>query len=159
MADKTDLLNSLDSADFTPTLDALDALVASLEIAGMPLSGLLDKTWQWTGGPAQPGSSEIITIEKPQLYQVTYRSDGTIEIIADCNQASMSYELSQGGLNGSMLATPGPMTLVECGPDSHYQAFINSLEATQGYRVHPGGNELSLILPAGGGILTFVAVP
>lgn len=157
MAEKMELLNDLDSADFTPTLDALDALVASLEIERVPLSGLQDKTWQWTSGPAQPGSSEIITIENPELYQVTYRSDGTIEITADCNQASMSYELNQGGLNGGMLATPGLMTLAECGPDSHYQAFINSLEAAQGYRVHPGGNELSLILPAGGGILTFVA--
>ena len=159
MAEKTDLLNRLDSADFSPTLEALDALVASLEIEGMPLSGLQDKTWQWTSGPAQPGSSETITIENPELYQVTYRSDGTIEITADCNQASMSYELNQGGLNGGMLASPGLMTLAECGPDSHYQAFINSLEAAQNYRLHPGGSELSLILPAGGGTLSFVAAP
>jgi heat shock protein HslJ len=156
MAEKMELLNDLDSADFTPTLDALDALVASLEIEGMPVSGLQDKTWQWTSGPAQPGSSEIITIENPELYQVTYRLDGTIEITADCNQASMSYELNQGGLNGGMLATPGLTTLAECGPDSHYQAFISSLEAAQDYRVHPGGNELSLILPAGGGTLFFM---
>ncbi len=159
MAEKTDLLNRLDSADFSPTLEALDALVASLEIEGMPLSGLQDKTWQWTSGPAQPGSSETITIENPELYQVTYRSDGTIEITADCNQASLSYELNQGGLNGGMLASPGLMTLAECGPDSHYQAFINSLEAAQNYRLHPGGSELSLILPAGGGTLSFVVVP
>lgn len=159
MAEKMELLNDLDSADFTPTLDALDALVASLEIEGMPLSGLLGKTWQWTSGPAQPGSSEIITIENPELYQVTYRSDGTIEITADCNQASMSYELNQGGLNGGMLATSGLTTLAECGPDSHYQAFISSLEAAQGYRVHPGGNEVSLILPADGGILSLAAAP
>ncbi|GJM39722.1 MAG: hypothetical protein DHS20C20_00040 [Ardenticatenaceae bacterium] len=159
MTEKIDLLNSLDSADFSPTLEALDALVASLQIEPMPLSGLQDKTWQWTSGPAQPGSSESITIENPELYQVTYRSDGMIEITADCNHASMSYELNQGGLNGSMLATPGLMTLAECGPDSHYQAFINSLEAAQGYRVHPGGNELSLILPASGGILSLVAAP
>ena len=158
MAEKTELLNGLGSTDFTPTLDALDALVASLEIEGVPLSGLQNKTWQWTGGSAQPGSSEIITIENPELYQVIYRSDGTIEITADCNQASLSYELNQGGLVGNMLAAPGPMTLAECGAESHSQAFISSLEAAQSYRVHPGGNELSLILPAGGGTLSFVAV-
>ena len=156
MTEKTELLSGLDSEDFTPTLDALDALVASLEIEGMPISGLQNKTWQWTSGPAQPGSSEIITIDNPELYQVTYRSDGTIEITADCNQASLSYELNQGGLVGSMLAAPGPMTLAECGAESHSQAFISSLEAAQSYRVHPGGNELSLILPAGGGTLSFV---
>jgi heat shock protein HslJ len=52
-----------------------------------------------------------------------------------------------------MLAAPGPMTLAECGPESHYLAFVYSLQAAQNYRVHPGGNELSLILPAGGGVL------
>ncbi|WP_420642681.1 META domain-containing protein [Candidatus Leptofilum sp.] len=159
MAEKTELLNGLDSSDFTPNLAALDALVASLEIDGVPVSGLQEKTWQWTSGPIQPGSSEIVMIDNPELYQVTYRADGTIEIVADCNQASMSYELRQSGLNGSLLATPGPMTLAECGSDSHYQAFISSLEAAQDYRVMPGGNEMELILPAGGGTLSFVAAP
>jgi heat shock protein HslJ len=153
MAEKTELLNGLDSADFAPSLATLDALVASLEIDGMPVSGLQDKTWQWISGPAQPGSSEIITIEHPERYQVTYTSDGTVEIVADCNRASLSYELRQGGLAGSMLAAPGPMTLAECGPESHYRGFVFSLEAAQTYRVHPGGNELTLILPAGGGEL------
>lgn len=54
-----------------------------------------------------------------------------------------------------MLAMPGPMTLAECGPESHYQGFVSSLQAAQTYRVHPGGSELSLILPAGGGELVF----
>jgi heat shock protein HslJ len=153
MAEKTELLNGLDSADFAPDLVTLDALVASLEIDSMPVSGLQDKTWEWISGPAQPGSSEVITIEHPEKYQVTYTSDGTVEILADCNRASLSYELNQGGLIGGMLAAPGPMTLAECGPESHYRGFVSSLQAAQTYRVHPGGNELSLILPAGGGEL------
>jgi heat shock protein HslJ len=157
MAEKTELLNGLDSADFTPNLATLDTLVASLEIDSVPVSGLQDKTWQWISGPAQPGSSEVITIEHPELYQVTYTSDGTVEIVADCNRASLSYELKQGGLVGGMLAAPGPMTLAECGPESHYRGFVSSLQAAQTYRVHPGGNELSLILPAGGGVLVLRA--
>jgi len=48
---------------------------------------------------------------------------------------------------------PGPTTLTACGPDSHYRGFVSSLQAAQDYRVHPSGNELSLILPAGGGEL------
>ena len=159
MAEKTELLNGLDSADFTPNLATLDALVASLEIDGMPVSGLQDKTWLWISGPAQPGSSEIITVENPELYQVTYTSDGAVEIIADCNRASLSYELNQGGLVGGMLTRSGPMTLAECGPASLYQGFVFSLEAAQTYRLHPGGSELSLILPAGGGTLFFMTTP
>jgi hypothetical protein len=119
----------------------------------------LDKTWQWVSGPSEPGSDEIISIESPELYQVTYGSDGTIEIVADCNQARMSYELNQGGLVGGMLVMPGPMTLAECGPESHYLSFISSLEAAQDYRVLPGGDQMELILPAGGGTLSFQAAP
>jgi putative lipoprotein len=36
-----------------------------------------------------------------------------------------------------------------------YQSFISSLEAAQSYRVWAGGNEMELVLPAGGGVLLF----
>ena len=59
------------------------------------------------------------------------------------------------GMTGGMLASPGPTTLAECGPESLYQSFISSLEAAQSYRVWAGGNEMELVLPAGGGVLLF----
>ena len=36
----------------------------------------------------------------PALYQVTYGSDGTIEIVADCNQAALGYGLTSSGMAG-----------------------------------------------------------
>lgn len=148
-------LNGLSTDQWDPDLATLDAVVASLQIEGMTPAGLVDKTWQWTEGPAQPGSSEIVTVEDPSLYQVTYGSDGTITFTADCNSGSMSYELNNGGMTGGMLVQPGPMTLAECEPGSLYNAFISSLQAAQNYRVWAGGNEMELVLPAGGGVLLF----
>ena len=150
-------LNGLSSDQWDPDLSVLDALVASLEITGMTPAGLVDKTWQWVEGPVQPGSSEIVRIPDPSKYQVIYGSDGTINYDADCNSGSMSYELRNAGMNGGMLAQPGPTTLAECGPDSLYQGFIFSLEAAQDYRVWAGGYEMELVLPAGGGVLLFRA--
>ena len=52
-----------------------------------------------------------------------------------------------------MESLPGAVTLAECGPDSLSNAFISSLQAAQSYRVWAGGNEMELVLPAGGGFL------
>jgi putative lipoprotein len=56
-------------------------------------------------------------------------------------------------MTGGMLALPGPVTLAACGPESYSESFIASLQASQSYRVWAGGNEMELVLPAGGGIL------
>jgi putative lipoprotein len=146
-------LNSLSADQWDPDLETLNAVVASLQIEGMTYSGLLDKTWVWTEGPVQPGSSEIVQVPDPEKYQVTYGSDGTMNFVADCNSGSMSFELRNSGMTGGMLATPGPTTLAECGAESLYDGFINALTAAQDYRVWAGGNEMELVLPAGGGVL------
>ncbi len=153
MASQVETLNALSTEQWQPDLATLDALVASLQIEDIPVAGIQDKSWLWTEGPSEPGSSEIVTIEDPTLYQVVYGSEGTINFVADCNSGSMGYELRHGGLSGGMLASAGPMTLAECEPDSLYQSFINSLLASQDYRVRAGGDDLELILPAGGGTL------
>jgi hypothetical protein len=146
-------LNSLATNQWALDLATLDALVASLQIEGMTGAGLLDKTWQWMQGPAQPGSSEIVTVPDPSLYQVTYGSDGTMTWVADCNRGSTTFELRNTGMTGGMLAAPGVTTLAECGPGSLYQGFVNALTAAQDYRVWAGGTDLELVLPAGGGVL------
>lgn len=149
-------LNSLETSDWEPDLVTLDGVVASLQIEGMAVAGIQDTTWLWLEGPAEPGSSEIVQIDDPLRYQVTYGSDGNISFVADCNRGSMSYELSEGGMAGGMLAQPGPMTLAECEPGSYYSAFVNSIMASQDYRVRAGGEYMELVLPAGGGVLTLV---
>ena len=148
-AAKAEELNALAPSDWAPDLATLDALVASLEIVDMPIAGIQDETWVWTG--FESGDGEVTPVQNPSLYQVIYHSDGTIEIIADCNLAIMNYELRRSGMVGGMLAQPGPMTLAECGPDSRYNEFINNIMASQDYRVRAGGGTAEIVLPAGGG--------
>ena len=128
-------------------------VVASLEIEGMTPAGLLDQTWEWTRGPVQPGSSEIVDVPDPESYQVTYSSDGTITYLADCSSGTSTYVLNNGGMTGGMLVEPGTLTAAGCGPDSLAAGFINSLAAAQSYGVWAGGKELQLVLPAGGSVL------
>ena len=156
LAAEAERLNALPTNAWDPDLATLDDLVASLEIEGMVTAGLQEKTWLWTEGPAQPGSSEIVQIEDPTLYQVKYGLDGTVNVIADCNLANFPYEINWTGQQGGMLVQPGPVTLAQCAPESYSDSFINSIQAAQSYRVLAGGNTLELVLPAGGGVLTLV---
>jgi heat shock protein HslJ len=156
MTAETERLNGLSTDAWDPDLAALDAVVASLEIEDMPSSGLQETTWLWTNGPVQPGSSEIVDLEDPTLYQVRYGLDSIVHVIADCNLASLPYEINATGMEGGMLVEFGPVTLAECGPDSLSSSFISSIQASQNYRVFAGGDTLQLVLPAGGGTLTLV---
>jgi hypothetical protein len=146
-------LNDLSADQWDPDLTILDAVVASLEIEGMTPSGLLDKTWGWTEGPVQPGSSEFVEVPDPEKYQVTYGSDGALTFRADCASGTSNYELNNAGMTGGMLVEPGSLTAPDCGLDSLAAGFVNALAAAQSYAVWAGRNEMQLILPAGGGIL------
>ena len=148
---QAEMLNALAPADWQPDLSQLDALVGSLQIQGMPQSGLHDVVWQWTGSTYQGKENRIAD---PSLYEVAYGSDGALSVKADCNRASGTYTYN-GGMVGSVRVTMGPMTLAACGPDSRSEELINSLMAAQDYRVQPGGSELKLDVPAGGPVLNF----
>ncbi|MGW8318410.1 MAG: META domain-containing protein [Candidatus Promineifilaceae bacterium] len=155
---KAEQLNALTPSDWDPDLTTLDALVASLEITDMPIAGIQDETWVWTDLQPSATSEEVVPVADPSLYQVIYHSDGTINVIADCNLASLPYELTASGMAGGMLAQPGPMTLAECGPDSRYNEFVNNIMAAQDYRVRAGGQSAELVLPAGGGTMIMASL-
>ena len=101
---QAEMLNALAPADWQPDLSQLDALVGSLQIAGMPQSGLHDVVWQWTGSTYQGKENPIAD---PALYEVVYGSDGTLSVKADCNRASGTYTYN-GGMVGSVRVTMGP---------------------------------------------------
>ena len=159
---KAEELNALPTSAWEPDLATLDAVVASLEIEEMPVSGLTDKVWWWMGSTAGSGSDEFTPVDDPSLYQAQYTSNetgpatGVIQYIADCNSGNMAYELYRGGMVGGMLAQYGPMTLAECGPESRYQEFVGGLQASQDYRVQPNGKTMVLVMPADGPKLLFV---
>jgi heat shock protein HslJ len=138
-------------------LTQLDKLVGSLQIDGMPPTGLQNTVWQWLGTTwyEQAGTVQKQNpIADPTLYEVIYGPDGVVEIKADCNRASGVYTY-EGGMVGSVRVGTGPMTLAACAPGSRSQEFIESLLAAQDFRVQPTGEQLRLNLPAGGPVLYF----
>jgi heat shock protein HslJ/uncharacterized protein YraI len=146
-------LNGLATADWQPDLAALDALVASLEIVGMPGNGVEGQAWVLSG-ESTTGGADPEPLANAQDHTLTFLSDGTLNWSSDCNQGQGTYSVS-GGAVGGIAMDLGIMTLAECGPNSYQDKLVNTLVAAQDYRVHPGGFTLELVRPASGGSLFF----
>ena len=109
-------------------------------------ASLTGVTWQWVGltDPMQQ-----VTIDTPQSYTLTFLDDGTVQIQADCNQATASYAAA----DGSLTVTPGITTLALCGPASHSEELIQKLGFAAHYFFQDG--HLFIDLMADGGTLEF----
>ena len=82
-------------------------------------------TWYWLAfeDSANGQESNDVTVSDPSKYTLAFMADGTVQIQADCNNAS-----SQITVDGSNLTfAPGPMTLAECEPGSLYDVFLAHL--------------------------------
>jgi heat shock protein HslJ len=159
---QADMLNALPPSDWQPDLSQLDALVGSLQIEGMALTGLCNATWQWTGTSWYELTETGYVLKQnpiadPAQYEVVYGPKGALQVKADCNRASGAYTYD-GGMVGGVRVQMGPTTLAECGLGSRSQELINSLTAAQDFRVQPSGAELQLNMPAGGPVLHFQGV-
>lgn len=151
LAAQAEALNALAPSDWQPAIDQLNALVASLRVAGMPANGLVGPTWRLV---AQRNSGVEEPLDDSENYTVTFNADGTLAAQADCNRVLGTYT-ADGGSVGGMRTQLGPATLAACGPDSHADLLVNVLESAQDYKVPPGGATLELIQPAGGTVLVF----
>jgi hypothetical protein len=141
-------LDGIQAADWQPDLAALDALVASLEIDGVPASGLQGRTWAWNGEMIDPATGEISKAATSGDYNVSFSEDGVINYIADCNSGTGSYT-SEGGMKGTLQAALSATTLASCDGDSRDQEFTELILGAKAFRVLPGGLELVLSLPDG----------
>ena len=95
--------------------------------SGGSLTGV---TWQLTDVKFD-GQSTNSLISEPDLYTITFQTDGTAIVKADCNTAHLSYTT-----NGNQLTIKtGPMTLVYCGTASLSNEFVQALEQATTYTV------------------------
>ena len=147
-------LNALPPTAWDPDLAKLDALVGSLQIAGIKSAGLLDQRWTWVGTEAIGGP--LKPLAAPRAYEVLFKSDGTVTYKIDCNSGSGSFT-HEGGMVGHLRMTLGLATLAECNDGGQGQQLVNGLMAAQNYKVRAGGRTFELVLPAGGGSLVFEA--
>ena len=104
-------------------------------------------TWQWVGltDPMQQ-----VTIDSPESYTLTFLDDGSIQIHADCNEATASYTATA---DGGIEVTPGVTTLALCGPESRSEELIQKLGFAARYFFQDG--HLFIDMMADGGTLEF----
>lgn len=108
----------------------------------MPAPTLTDVVWQWVKSVAPDGST--LTVPTPERYTVTFLTDGTLAIVADCNTGSGAYRRDGANLSIGPIAT----TLIACPPDSLDARFTAELQQVTAYRLSDG--ELILTLKDGG---------
>ena len=102
--------------------------------------------WQWV---AFTNPVEQIDVEKPENYLIRFNDDGTVNIRADCNNASGSYT----GDGISLSLEVGSMTRAMCSPESRSDDFLKYLGSSANYFFQDG--DLLIDLMADGGTMVF----
>jgi heat shock protein HslJ len=110
---------------------------------------LTGQSWQWV---SFTNPVEQFDVEAPQSYQLTFNGDGTVDIVADCNNAAGSYTDEDGALTIAI----GPMTMAACPPESRSDQFIRLLGGAARCFFEEGNLYIDLF--ADGGTLAFAPV-
>ncbi len=120
---------------------------AELMAAEAPEAGALTANpWQWV---SFTGPMEQFDVEMPESYLVAFSGDGTVNIVADCNNAMGSYTDDAGSLTIEV----GPMTMAACPPDSRSDQFVALLGSVVRYYFEDA--QLYIDLLADGGTMVF----
>ena len=89
--------------------------------AAAPSNEITNINWQWTSVTNRP-TGETTEVATPQDYTITFRDDGTLNGLADCNSFSGTYSQE-----GGFFITLGAMTMMACGEDSLDQQYLQLL--------------------------------
>ena len=117
---------------------------------GAPVSDpLLANPWEWI---SFVNPVEKYTVETPENYQLTFQTDGTVDIKADCNLASGTYTTEGKKISINL----GPMTMAACPPGSISDEFVKNLGYAAIYFFRD--DSLYIDLFADGGTMGFAAV-
>ena len=113
------------------------------------LAQLRANSWQWV---SYTGPTETFEIETPERYTVTFNTDASLAITADCNRASGSYQ----GEGGKLTVEIGPVTAAACPPESRNEQFLKLLGGGTQYFFRDGNLYIDLL--ADGGTMIFAPV-
>jgi len=107
--------------------------VASGEIVG--------PVWQWQR--TQSGSAPVVVSAAPDRYTLSFQDGGRVNVRADCNRGSGSYQV-----NGAQIRFgPIALTRMGCPPGSQDTDFLRTLAQAASYAMDRG--ELVLTLSDG----------
>ena len=106
---------------------------------------LVAHPWQWI---SFTNPVEQFDVETPEVYLLQFNEDNTVNIVADCNNASGSFALTTG-----LSIEIEPMTMVACPPESLSDQFVAYLGSAAKYFYEDGNLHIDLM--ADGGTMTF----
>jgi heat shock protein HslJ len=109
---------------------------------------LTGTVWEWTAMQTTVPASQS-AVPDPENYTITFNTDDTLAIKADCNQVTGSYTLSGSDLT----ITLGASTLAFCGEASQDSIYLASLSQVSSYAIESG--ELQLMFADDGGKMDF----
>jgi heat shock protein HslJ len=165
-------LSFLAPGDFSPSLDALDAMIQSMAIStievtvsepvtptvtapltatqpaapaepAVSFSDLTNQDWQWVAfTDAVNGAQEI---PSPAKYVVNFVPSGTIRITADCNRGAGQYQVDGASIGVTVQA----MTRAQCPAGSLSTQFIQNLNAAAIWFVQDGDLFIDLFADSG----------
>ena len=90
--------------------------------------------WQWVSFQQANSPGNITMVPNPESYTLTFFSDDTYYIIADCNSGSGTHTQEGNDLN---LGQP-TMTLIACGPDSMDSQYLGLLLEVKSASIEDG---------------------
>ncbi len=105
--------------------------------------------WQWAAMQETAPASQSV-VPDPQNYTITFNTDGTATIKADCNNVTAKYKTNK---KGKMTIKPGASTLMACGDASQDTVYLASLSKVNSYAIV--NKQLQLSFPDGGGKMDF----
>lgn len=165
-------LSFLSPSDFSPSLDALDAMIQSMAIsttevtvsepvtptATAPLTTtqpaapaepavsfdeLTNQDWQWTAFTDPVNGAQ--EIPNPAKYVVNFVPSGTVRITADCNRGAGQYQVDDASISITVQA----MTRAQCPPGSLSTQFLQNLGAAAIWFVQDGDLFIDLFADSG----------
>jgi heat shock protein HslJ/uncharacterized protein YraI len=155
MTERAQMLNGLAPADWLPSLETLDSLVASLSYVSVfdqpkpqPPQGpsLTNVKWEWT---RMVTPVDAMDIANPGQYWLIFGTNGTFNFQADCNMGNGSYTADGGSISMSVTT----ITQALCGEGSLSDQFVENLGYVGTYTF--SGSQLILDLMADGGQMIF----
>jgi heat shock protein HslJ len=122
----------------------------AIELVPPPTEDLLmlrAHPWQWI---SFTNPLEVVEIEDPASYRVSFNPDASLAVTADCNDVVGFY---QGEWGEALTIAVDPAALADCGPGSRSAQFVTLLGA--GARYFFEGENLFIDLFADGGTMGF----
>jgi heat shock protein HslJ len=127
-------------------LFALVIGVAAIVAACSGGSSLTGKTWQLTAITEKvPAFQGVVPAADQPNYTIEFKSDGSFNAKADCNQLSGSYTTTS---SGGLTIVLGPSTLAACPEGSLAPQYVAALGQAASYAI--ASDQLTITLTDGG---------